>query len=82
MKQLEKRKGEAFRKVKRSDLNLIWSLFSTETTPIKQESDGVEIHRLTVTVSGHQLLQLSGPLDPKKDFISILSITKSTKKKN
>nr|AFK37324.1 unknown [Medicago truncatula] len=55
-------------------LQLIGSLFSTETTPIKEKSNGVEIHRLTITVSIHKLFQLSVPLDPEEHFITILTL--------
>jgi len=53
-------------------LYLIGSLLSTKTTPIKQESNGVHVHRLPVTVSIHQLLELSASLDPKENLVSIL----------
>jgi hypothetical protein len=53
-------------------VKLIGSLLSTKTTPIKQESNGVHVHRLPVTVSIHQLLELSASLDPKENLVSIL----------
>ena len=53
-------------------LYLIGSLLSTKTTAIKQEGNGVHIHRLPVTVSIHQLLQLSASLDPEEHLIPIL----------
>ena len=55
-------------------LYLIGSLLSTKTTAIKQEGNGVHVHRLPVTVSIHQLLQLSASLDPEEHLISILTL--------
>ncbi|RDX62872.1 hypothetical protein CR513_58756, partial [Mucuna pruriens] len=52
--------------------NLIWSLLSSEATPIKQKGDRVEIHRLPVTVSIHELFQLSASLNPEENLIPIL----------
>jgi hypothetical protein len=52
--------------------DLIWSLLSPKTTAIKQECNGVHFHRLPITVSIHELLQLCVSLDPEEHFIPIL----------
>ncbi|MFS7922072.1 hypothetical protein Hanom_Chr03g00244431 [Helianthus anomalus] len=52
--------------------NLIWRLLCTKTAAIKQESNGVDLNRLPVTVCIHQLLKLCASFDPKKNFVSIL----------
>lgn len=55
-----------------ANTNLIWSLLCSKATAVKQESNGVEIHRLSVTVCIHKLFQLSASLDPEENFIAIL----------
>lgn len=52
--------------------NLIRSLLGPEATTIKQEGNRVEVHRLPITVSIHELLQLCASLDPEKHLIPIL----------
>ena len=52
--------------------DLIRSLFCSETTAIKQESNRVNLNRLAITICVHKLFQLSASFDPEKDFIPIL----------
>uniref|UniRef100_A0A2P2KFD7 Small ubiquitin-related modifier 1-like n=1 Tax=Rhizophora mucronata TaxID=61149 RepID=A0A2P2KFD7_RHIMU len=53
-------------------LKLIGSLLCTKSTTIKEKGNGVELHRLTITVGIHELLQLSASLDPEENLIPIL----------
>jgi hypothetical protein len=63
--------------------NLCRSLFSPETSAIKKEGNGLRVHRLSVTVGMHQLLQCGCALDPEEDFSTILHTTHtSTLSKN
>ncbi|WVY93590.1 hypothetical protein V8G54_032678 [Vigna mungo] len=57
---------------KKDNTNLIRSLLSTKAPTIKEKSNGVEINRLSVTISIHKLFQLSAPLDPEEHFVPIL----------
>lgn len=59
-----KKKGEA------ETSSGVCSLLRRRT--IKQERNRVEIHRLPITVSIHELLQLCAFLDPEKHLISVL----------
>lgn len=63
-------------------LKLVRGLLTTEPTTIKQESNGVEIHRLTVAVGVHQLLQLCGSLDPEEHLIAVLQNKRGISVKN
>lgn len=56
---------------------LIWSLFSSESAPVKQECNRVELHRLTITVRIHEFPQLGASFDPKEHLITILQSNKS-----
>lgn len=57
--------------------DLIWSLLCSKATSIKQKSNGVQIHRLSVTVSIHELFQLGASLNPEENFIPILQHQRS-----
>lgn len=61
---LKKQRGEKY--------YFIWGLFPTQPTSIKQESNGVEINRLPITVRIHKLPKLSTAFDSEEDFIPIL----------
>lgn len=52
--------------------HLVWGLFATKPTPVKQKRDGIHINRLAVAVGVHQLLQLRGPLDAEEHLVAIL----------
>jgi hypothetical protein len=52
--------------------NLCRSLFSSKTSAIKEESDGMGIHRLAITISIHQLPQGGCALDSEENLTSIL----------
>jgi len=53
-------------------LKLIGCLLATEPTAVEKEGDGIEIHRLTVAVGVHQLLQLRGSLDSEEYLVAVL----------
>lgn len=53
-------------------LKLIRGLITPEPTTVEQKRDGIEIHRLAVTVGVHQLLELCGPLDAEENLVAIL----------
>jgi len=49
--------------------NLIRSLLSTKATTIKEKSSGVEVNRLSVTISTHKLFQLNVSLDLEEEHL-------------
>jgi len=55
-------------------MHLIGGLLATKPAAIKQECNGIHVHRLAVTIGVHQLLQLGGPLDAEEHLISVLYV--------
>lgn len=52
--------------------HLIRGLLAAKPAAIKQECNGIHVHRLAVAIGVHQLLQLGGPLYAKEHLIAIL----------
>lgn len=52
--------------------HFIRCLLPTKSTSIKEKSNRLEIHRLSVTVCIHELFQLGAAFNSKEHFISIL----------
>ncbi len=67
--------GETSPKIRGRNENLCRSLFSSETSAIKKEGNGLRVHGLAVTVCMHQLLQCGCALDPEENLSTILHIT-------
>lgn len=62
--------------IKKNKIYLIWSLFRSQSAPIKQECNRIQLYRLTITVCSHEFTQLGASFDPEEHLITILQHTK------
>lgn len=52
----------------------VGEMLCKDATPVKQKNNGVELHRLMITVCIHKLFQLCVSIDLERHFNSILTL--------